>query len=110
VTRVVRHHSPVGQPLVAGGGRPRRLRRVALAVALAAGVGWTAPVAAQRSVTVIGPTDNPLRDGIPLFTIVATGFTPADMPLRFTLQVSTNVTFATGLIADTTVFGSSTSQ
>jgi hypothetical protein len=110
VTLAVRHRSPAGQPLVIGGGRPRRLRRVGLAVALAVGAAWAAPVAAQRSVAVVGPTDNPLRDGIPLFTIVATGFAPTDMPLRFTLQVSTNVTFATGLIADTTVFGSGTSQ
>lgn len=74
-----------------------------LAAACLWALALAAPAAAQRSVAVIGPTDNPLRDGIPAFTIVATGFLPADLPLRFTLQVSTNVTFATGLIADTTV-------
>ena len=66
------------------------------------------PVAAQRSVTVLGPTDNPLRDGIPAFTVVADGFTPADMPLRFTLQVGTNFGFATGIVTDTTVSASGT--
>ncbi|MHB8839920.1 MAG: glycoside hydrolase family 78 protein [Gemmatimonadaceae bacterium] len=67
------------------------------------------PAAAQRTVTVIGPTDNPLRDGIPAFTIVGAGFTAADMPLRFTLQVGANATFASGLLTDTTVAGSGTS-
>ncbi len=69
-----------------------------------------APVGAQRAVSVNGPTDNPLIDGIPAFTIVGSGFTAADMPLRFTLQVSTNVTFATGLLSDTTMLGTGTSQ
>jgi hypothetical protein len=93
-------------------GRPARawLRRLALTAHIALALAWAIPAAAQRTVTVIGPTDNPLRDGIPRFTIQASGFLPADLPLRFTLQVSTNVTFATGLIADTTVAGTGTSQ
>lgn len=65
-----------------------------------------APLAAQRSVTVSAPPDNPLRDGIPKFTIAGTGFVPADFPLRFTLQVATSPSFATGLVTDTTVSGS----
>jgi len=80
----------------------RVLRSVVCAVALAS------PAAAQRSVTVLAPTDNPLRDGIPAFTVVADGFTPADMPLRFTLQVGTNFGFATGIVTDTTVNASGT--
>lgn len=84
------------------------MTRVGLALALAAAL--AAPAAAQRTVTVVAPGDNPLRDGIPSFTIVATGFAPADLPLRFTLQVATNAAFATGLLTDTTVAGSGTSQ
>ena len=61
------------------------------------------PVAAQRSVTVLAPGENPLRDGIPAFTVVASGFVAADLPLRFTLQVGTNGGFATGVLTDTTV-------
>ncbi len=78
-----------------------------LAVAVAA---WSAPAAAQRSVTVNAPADNPLRDGIPVFTIVGAGFVSTDFPLRFTLQIATNAGFATGLLADTTVTGAGTSS
>ncbi|MDP1890481.1 MAG: hypothetical protein Q8K55_06265 [Gemmatimonadaceae bacterium] len=84
------------------------MRRAGIAFALVAAL--AAPAAAQRSVTVIGPTDNPLRDGIPAFTIVGSGFAPADLPLRFTLQVATNPSFASGLLSDTTVTGAGTSQ
>lgn len=84
------------------------MRRAGIALALVAAL--AAPAAAQRSVTVIGPTDNPLRDGIPAFTIVGSGFVPADLPLRFTLQVATNPSFASGLLSDTTVTGAGTSQ
>ncbi|MBI2407107.1 MAG: hypothetical protein HYV19_02230 [Gemmatimonadetes bacterium] len=80
------------------------MKRVALALALIA-VG-AAPVAAQRAVTVVGPTDNPLRDGIPAFTINALGFADADLPLR---QVGTIPSFAGGLLTDTTVAGTGTS-
>ncbi len=78
------------------------LRGLAVAVA---SVAWALPLAAQRSVTVSGPVENPLRDGIPLFTISGTGFTAADFPLRFTLQIATSPGFVTGIVADTTVFG-----
>jgi hypothetical protein len=84
------------------------VRRAGFAVALAAAL--AAPAAAQRSVTVVGPTENPLRDGIPAFTIVANGFADADQPLRFTLQVATNPSFAAGLLADTTVTVTGTSR
>ena len=77
---------------------------------LACAVAIAAPAAAQRSVSVIGPTDNPLRDGIPAYTIVATGFELGDLPLRFTLQISTNASFATGLLVDTTVAAAGSSQ
>lgn len=83
---------------------------VAVALAIALGAALAAPAAAQRSVTVVGPTENPLRDGIPAFTIVATGFTGSDLPLRFTLQVATNASFASGLLADTTVAAAGTSR
>lgn len=71
---------------------------------------WSIPAAAQRSVSVLAPTDNPLRDGIPAFTIVGSGFAPSDLPLRFTLQVATNTSFASGLLSDTTVIGAGLSQ
>lgn len=83
-------------------------RRTRLLCAVVGAMALANPAAAQRSVTVLGPTDNPLRDGIPAFTVVADGFTPADMPLRFTLQVGTNIGFATGVVADTTVTSSGT--
>lgn len=102
----VRVHPPLGRARVAS-----RVARVmfAGAVALAVALAVAAPAAAQRSVTVQGPTDNPLRDGIPAFTVVASGFSPADLPLRFTLQVGTSAGFATGIVADTTVTASGTS-
>lgn len=84
------------------------MRRARVAFALLAAL--AAPVAAQRSVSVIAPTDNPLRDGIPAFTVVGSGFLPTDLPLRFTLQVATNASFATGLLSDTTVTGAGMSQ
>jgi hypothetical protein len=79
----------------------RRVRVWGAAGVLMVGLG--APVFAQRSVTVTGPIDNPLRDGIPAFSIVASGFVPGDFPLRFTLQVATNTSFASGIVTDTTV-------
>lgn len=84
------------------------MRRAGVAFALLAAL--AAPAAAQRSVTVIAPGDNPLRDGIPAFTIVGSGFVPADLPLRFTLQVATNASFASGLLTDSTVTAAGTSQ
>lgn len=83
------------------------MKRFALALSLIAA--GAAPMAAQRVVTVVGPTDNPLRDGIPAFTINALGFADADLPLRFTLQVGTIPSFAGGLLTDTTVAGTGTS-
>lgn len=80
----------------------RRWLAVACAVAGAAAL-VSAPAAAQRSVAVVAPAEEPLRDGIPAFTVVASGFTAADLPLRFTLQVSTNPSFATGIVFDSTV-------
>ncbi|HEY3286002.1 MAG TPA: hypothetical protein VGJ96_02665 [Gemmatimonadaceae bacterium] len=80
------------------------------AAAVAVGVLWAVPAVAQRTVTVIGPTQNPLREGIPAFTIVGSGFTAADMPLRFTLQVGTNPSFASGMLTDTTVSSAGTSR
>ena len=91
----------------------RRLARragvllVALVFALVAGA---LPAAAQRSVTVQGPADNPLLDGIPAFSITAVGFAPADFPLRFTLQIGTSPGFATGVVTDTTVSGVATTS
>jgi hypothetical protein len=84
------------------------VKRVALALALIAAL--AAPVAAQRVVTVVGPTENPLRDGIPAFTINAAGFANEDLPLRFTLQVGSIPSFAGGLLIDTTVTGTGTSR
>lgn len=89
VTRRARRACPLLVPLL-----------VALLVALLADA---RPVAAQRSVTVQGPADNPLLDGIPAFGITAVGFQPGDFPLRYTLQIGTSVGFATGIVTDTTV-------
>ncbi len=91
-------------------GYPERAGRWWCALFAAGVMAWSVPAAAQRAVSITGPTDNPLRDGIPAFSIVATGFAPADRPLRFTLQVATNPSFATGLLADTTMIGAGTSQ
>jgi hypothetical protein len=91
----------------------RRLARRAggLLVALATALVVAAvPAAAQRSVTVQGPTDNPLLDGIPAFGITAVGFAPADFPLRFTLQIGTSPGFATGVVTDTTVVNAATTH
>lgn len=111
MTPAVRHRSLVAAARSAAlKGRTSRTVRWWGAALLAVGaMAWSLPAAAQRSVSVIGPTDNPLRDGIPAFTIVGSGFLPADLPLRFTLQVATNSTFATGLLSDTTVTGTGTS-
>lgn len=88
------------------------MRRAGVAFALVAALiaALAAPAAAQRSVSVVGPTDNPLRDGIPAFSIVGSGFVSSDFPLRFTLQVGTNASFASGLLSDTTVIGAGVSQ
>jgi hypothetical protein len=94
----------------APGGRTGRIVRWWCTLLAAGAMAWGAPAVAQRTVSVIGPTENPLRDGIPAFTIVGAGFAPADLPLRFTLQVATNTSFSTGLLSDTTVAGSGTSQ
>ena len=50
----------------------RRWLAVACAVAGAAAL-VSAPAAAQRSVAVVAPAEEPLRDGIPAFTVVASG-------------------------------------
>ncbi len=103
MTPTVQHRSPeAAAHSAASGGRTGRWWFALFAVGALV---WSIPAAAQRSVSVIGPTDNPLRDGIPAFTVVATGFVPADLPLRFTLQVATNASFASGLLTDTTVTG-----
>jgi hypothetical protein len=86
------------------------VRRAGVAFALLAALAAPTAAAAQRSVTVVAPGDNPLRDGIPSFTIVGAGFLPSDMPLRFTLQVATNPSFASGLLTDSTVTAAGTSQ
>lgn len=108
MTPAVQDRSPeAAAHSVAPGGRTGRWWFALLAVSALV---WSIPAAAQRSVAVTGPTDNPLRDGIPAFTVVATGFAPEDLPLRFTLQVATNASFASGLLTDTTVTGAGLSQ
>ncbi len=103
-------------PPIAVTGSRRSTRRVRAAVAVAVAVValavlalWAAPAAAQRSVTVQAPVDNPLRDGIPAFRLTAVGFQPGDFPLRFTLQVGTSAGFAVGIVTDTTVNGTAAS-
>jgi hypothetical protein len=77
-----------------------------------AGVLLCAPgvlLAQGRSVTVTGPAGDPLRDATPGFTIITGGFTPEELPLLLTLQVSTTPDFTGILFADTTVTGNSAS-
>jgi hypothetical protein len=76
----------------------------ALVAALLAG---SFPVSAQTglSVVVTGPAGNPITDGIATFTVTASNFLPADLPMRLQLQVSTNPAFDGPLFADTTVDG-----
>ena len=65
------------------------------------------PLGAQTSGTVVimGPPGNPIRQGTPAFTIATTGFSPAELPLRLTLQLATQADFRGPLLADTTVTG-----
>jgi hypothetical protein len=59
------------------------------------------------SVQVIGPSSNPITDAVGTFTIVATNFAAADLPLRLNLQVASTSSFDGPLFADTIVNGSS---
>ena len=65
------------------------------------------PLGAQGNgvVTVEGPPGNPIREGTPGFTITATGFAAAELPLRLTLQIATQADFSGPLLVDTTVSG-----
>ena len=85
----------------------------ACAVACAAASAVTFAAAPARSQTlgsavVTGPAGNPIRDGVPAFTVVTAGFQPTDLPLQIELQVATAADF-TALWADTTVTGTSAS-
>ena len=68
-----------------------------------------APVAAQIApvVQLTGPQSNPITDGIGTFSITASNFSPADLPLRFELQVAATPDFSGVLFADTIVNGPS---
>jgi len=97
----------VTPPIPAGRARLVARRAGLLLFALLAGA---RPAVAQRTVTVQGPADNPLLDGIPAFSITAVGFQPGDFPLRYTLQIGTNIGFATGIVTDTTVLNVTAAQ
>lgn len=60
------------------------------------------------SALVTGPAGNPLRDGVPSFTVTTAGFLPTELPLQIELQVATAADFS-ALFADTTVTGSAAS-
>ena len=88
---------------VGASGTPRRI--VATAIV---GCVMVATASAQSGdITVTGPAGALLREGTPRFTIAATGFTQADLPLQLRLQVALSPDFAAPLWADTTVVGSS---
>ena len=71
-----------------------------------------APLAAQTtlSATITGPAGNPIHEGTPGFTLTASGFQAADLPLQLTLQIATNANFSGALLADTTVSGLTTAN
>ena len=83
----------------------RRAGALALACALLCSAGQAA--AQTRSVTVTGPSGDPLREASPAFTIVTGGFTAAELPLQLTLQLSPNPAYTGTLFADTTASGTS---
>ena len=60
-----------------------------------------------RSVAIVGPTGNPLREATPRFVISTSGFTAADAPVRLRVQVALSADFAAPFFADTTVTGTS---
>lgn len=83
----------------------RRRALQAIAVFL---IGVALPLAAHaqsRAVAVTGPAGNPIRDGTPRFSLTASGFPPAELPLQMRLEVSFSVSFAPPLWSDTTVSG-----
>ena len=85
--------------------RPRCAGALAFALACA-----PALAAAQASpVAIVGPAGNPIREATPAFTITTSGFTPRDLPLQLTLQVSPTADFTGTLFADTTVTGTEAS-
>jgi hypothetical protein len=80
-----------------------RLAAAAAAAVLLASL----PLGAQTngSVSLTGPPGNPLRQGTPRFTIATSGFSTPEMPLRLTLQITTQSDFSGPLLVDTTIAG-----
>jgi len=79
---------------------------IAFVAVMLAMAGPVATAAQSRTVSVNGPAGNPIRDGTPQFSLAASGFPAAELPLQMRLEVSLSVNFAPPLWADTSVTGS----
>lgn len=88
-----------------GRGAGRVARAAACVVLLAAAA--SAAAGQGRSVAIVGPAGNPLREATPRFVVSTSGFTAADAPVRLRVQVALSVDFAAPFFADTTVTGTS---
>jgi hypothetical protein len=77
--------------------------RLALACVLLLGRWGQAQV---PTVTIDGPTGNPLSVAAPVFTVRAQNFLAIDLPIRMQIQLATDANFSTGaMLADTIVDG-----
>ena len=94
-------HDPHISPDATGIDR-REFLRLSTAVAAAGALAGQG-----RSVAIVGPTGNPLREATPRFVISTSGFTAADAPVRLRVQVALSADFAAPFFADTTVTGTS---
>ncbi len=79
----------------------RAVRGLCAALALSSALGAQAP-----TVTIDGPTGNPLSVAAPVFTVRAQNFQAVDLPIRLQIQLATMADFNDGaILADTTVDG-----
>jgi len=84
------------------------MRRAAQALAVVGAVLIAIPSvggAQTPTVTVVGPTGNPLREATPRFTITTSGFSALAPPADIRLQVSFTPDFSGPMFADTVVPG-----
>ncbi len=88
-----------------------RLRTIVASAFAASALAAAAPAAAQGPLSVAfisAPSGNPIHEGTPGFTVTASGFDAADLPLQLTVQIATRSDFGGTLLADTTVTGVAT--
>jgi hypothetical protein len=80
--------------------------RVAAPLIVAAAAALLAAARAPAgTVTITGPTRDPINDLTPTFSAVASGFDPGDEPVAITLQVAPRADFAPPLLIDSTAVG-----